>query len=73
MTEQLRFCKDCKFFRMTLFQQLFLEINFARCTHPKALELSADGMVDGKTGYYCSSMRICSCGTEAKYFEARKK
>lgn len=75
----MKFCKDCKYARVSLIDRILFNYEFAKCENPELRE-RVGGYVDPATGKsypesssssYCSTMRIKRCGQDAKYFEPR--
>jgi hypothetical protein len=70
----IKFCKDCKFFKNDFLPQT----KFGHCTHfpfqPSDYYL-VDGVKDTSPSsyYYCTTARSSErmCGTEGKYFESK--
>jgi hypothetical protein len=73
-----KYCKDCKFCKPTRLMQILSlgmlnPYEFATCSRP-----ISDNLVDGKPKLsFCENQRVDydsldTCGTNAKYFEARK-
>jgi hypothetical protein len=79
MTEDVKFCKDCKFYKLTLFDRLFGMNRFGTCSNATWNETSKiDYLITGKKGrdkhYFASTMRTFSheCGEDAKWFEPKR-
>ena len=66
----MKLCKDCKWAKLEGTNRLFRWKEFMKCHHPSLIEKNA---VDGKERtYYCGTMRIHTCGSEGKLWEAKK-
>lgn len=73
MTEQLRLCKDCKWYKKDWFEHLTGGGDrYDKCLNPVLSENLVTGKHKG--GYVCRFMRLYSgeCGQNGKYWEARK-
>lgn len=69
MTEPVKLCKDCKYFRRSgnLIDILFGD-PWHYCSHPKV----TDDVVNGKRKVFCKHARTYRCGYEAKFWEKRE-
>ena len=74
LNDNVKFCKDCKFFKKDFLPQ----IKFGHCTH-FPYQPSDDYLVDGvkdtspSSYYYCGTARSSErmCGEEGKFFEPK--
>ena len=72
MTEPIKLCCDCRFYKKDWYARITgYGDTFDFCVNP---HLVAVNPVSGKTkGGFCDTMRkFHGCGMDAKYFEARK-
>ena len=72
MTEPIRLCCDCRFYKKNWFDHLLgMGDGSDRCLHPVLNGNRVTGKVKG--GRYCSFMRMygSGCGEEGKYFEPK--
>jgi hypothetical protein len=79
MDEDMKFCKDCKFYKLTLFDRLLGMNQYGVCTNATWNDTSKiDYLITGKRGrdrnYFASTMRSLSrqCGEDAKWFEPKR-
>lgn len=78
MDEDVKFCKDCRFYKLTLIDRFFGIKRFGLCTIATWNETpKIDYLITGKKGkdryYFASTMRSFSheCGENARWFEPR--
>ena len=71
MTEPIRLCKDCKWYKKDWLQHLIGSGDtFDRCVHPI---VCGNVVTGGSTGLYCDTQRrFHECGMEGKYFEPKR-
>jgi hypothetical protein len=71
MTEPIKLCKDCKWYKKNWFEHLTgMGDRFDKCLNPHL----TGNVVTGKTdGGFCDNMRKYRecCGMEGKYWEAK--
>ena len=77
MTEEIKYCEDCKWVKRTRNIWGFKEVeSFADCLHPETGERSSAFLVGRRfrnpRPQYCSAARRSPCGKEGKYWEPRK-
>ena len=69
MTEQIKLCCDCKYYRKNWFSHLLGDTNYDNCSHP----LVSGDVVNGKNFLSCKTSRNYRCGYEGKFWEEKKK
>lgn len=78
MPDETKFCKDCRFCKVSSISRLFGWWTYAKCMHPNAvkapemLNVLVSGKADSEAHYYCSSQRMVGCGIEAKDFQPKE-
>ena len=73
MVNELKLCKDCKWYKKNWFEHLTgAGDRFDTCHNPVLSENLVTGQIQG--GRFCDMMRKewGKCGEEGKYWEARK-
>ena len=77
MSEDIKFCKDCKYYRLSLTDRIFGLKQYGECTKFAKLGSEIDYIVSGdktKAQYWPASVnRSANCGREAHYFEPKEK
>ena len=65
----MKYCKDCKWCYIHIFNRLFTGFEYAKCTY------FGDRVSKNTRSHYCSLMRECNefCGKNAKYFEDKNE
>ena len=76
MTNDVKFCKDCKFYKLNFIDRLLGWDRHGQCSRSSYEDVSQiDYMITGRRGkvryYYASTMRSYDCGTEAKWYEPK--
>jgi hypothetical protein len=79
MTDDVKFCKDCKFFKVGWFDKLINYNRFGKCTKMShAVEdddhvyLVSGIKTERKDFYYASTVRSYYCGKDAFWYEPKK-
>lgn len=73
----MKYCKDCKFAKITFLDRIVCGYEYAWCTRPELQKnFSHEDMVTGEkmnvsNYYYCFTNRNSECGAEAVYFEPK--
>jgi hypothetical protein len=75
-----KFCKDCKWVRVSWLEWLISGYRFAKCAHPTQIEQDDYYLVSGKGGdkpeLYCATQRTSQvkgrCGAEGRLYELRE-
>jgi hypothetical protein len=75
MSEDILYCKDCKFYKRSLFARTLSE-----CTHPELNVVKQDLVTGGKTKIsypFCEEMRKdysnSKCGSEGKLYDPKNE
>ena len=78
MDEDMKFCKNCKFYKLTLIDRLFGMKKFGVCTKATWNDTTkTEYLITGKKGkdryFFASTMRSFSheCGEDAKWYEPK--
>jgi len=68
MTEQLKLCKDCLYYKKSWLGHLFMDNSLDRCYNPI---ITGDLVTGDKRSEYCKMARDFEmhCGPEGKHFE----
>jgi hypothetical protein len=73
--DEIKLCKDCQWVKVGWIDKLLVGWRFAKCTHPDSEQEEeidySTGKIEPKHFYYCSTMRMGSCGKEANLFEPK--
>jgi hypothetical protein len=80
MTDDVKFCKDCKFFKVGWFDKLINYNRFGKCTKfvfhavkdEERFYLVSGIKTERKDFYYASTVRSYYCGKEAQWYEPKK-
>lgn len=78
MSDDVKFCKDCKFYMLTWVDRLFGMNRFGKCGQKvwKDETPRIDYLITGKKEpdqyYFASTMRTYDCGSDAKYYEPKE-
>ena len=68
MVNDIKLCKDCKWYKKNWFSHLLGDTNNDNCSHP----LVSGDVINGKNLLWCKTARNCRCGYQGKFWEARK-
>lgn len=77
MTEPIKLCKDCKWYKKSWFEHFIgFGDRFDTCHNPVFDPVLSENLVTGKVkdGRFCDMMRRTygGCGMDGKFWEARK-
>ena len=79
MTDNVKFCKDCKFFKVGWFDKLINYNRFGKCTKMwhDCVDEERFYLVNGikhenKEFYFASTVRTYYCGKDAIWYEPKK-
>ena len=78
MPDETKFCKDCRFCKVSSISRFFGWWTYAKCTHTNAfkinkrLEMLVSGKPSAGSYYFCVSQRFSGCGPEARDFEPKE-
>ena len=76
MSDDVKFCKDCKFYKLSLIDRLFGLSRLGECTRFHKENSRMDYLVSGKKEklefWYATVVRYSQCGSEAHFFERKE-
>lgn len=79
MTEDVKFCKDCKFFKVGWFDKLIGFNRFGNCTKmwhavedDERVYLVSGIKTENKEFYFASTVRTYYCGKDAQWYEPKE-
>ena len=80
MTDDVKFCKDCKFYKLNFIDKLIGWNRYGLCSRSSYNDTpELDYLITGNKGkkqhFYASTMRLYhgECGKEARWFEPKEK